>query len=153
MLPFGVTIPATVPQRSEIPEGLMNYPLCWPPERKSPTSNTTKFFTTKSIWPHGIHVWGCARFSNLQSVHQFQCKTLTAFVSSPRYVNNQNIHPDLRTTFIKNEVRSQKTCHIISQASPQHSSDSIAWFMNWSTAHRRLKRPWTSHLLIPTAGK
>ena len=25
MLPFGVTMPATVPQRSEIPEGLMNY--------------------------------------------------------------------------------------------------------------------------------
>jgi hypothetical protein len=25
MLPFGVTIPATVPQRPEIPEGLMNY--------------------------------------------------------------------------------------------------------------------------------
>jgi hypothetical protein len=25
MPPFGVTIPATVPQRSEIPEGLMNY--------------------------------------------------------------------------------------------------------------------------------
>jgi len=27
MLPFGVTIPPTVPQRSEIPEGLMNYPV------------------------------------------------------------------------------------------------------------------------------
>jgi hypothetical protein len=27
MLTFGVTIPATVPQRSEIPEGLMNYPV------------------------------------------------------------------------------------------------------------------------------
>jgi hypothetical protein len=27
MLPFGVTISATVPQRSEIPEGLMNYPV------------------------------------------------------------------------------------------------------------------------------
>jgi hypothetical protein len=27
MLPFGVTIPATVPQRSEIPEGFMNYPV------------------------------------------------------------------------------------------------------------------------------
>jgi hypothetical protein len=27
MLPFGVTIPATVPQRSKIPEGLMNYPV------------------------------------------------------------------------------------------------------------------------------
>jgi hypothetical protein len=27
MLPFGVTIPATVPQRSEIQEELMNYPV------------------------------------------------------------------------------------------------------------------------------
>jgi hypothetical protein len=27
MLPFSVTIPATVPQRPEIPEGLMNYPV------------------------------------------------------------------------------------------------------------------------------
>jgi hypothetical protein len=27
MLPFGVTIPATVPQKSEIPEGLANYPV------------------------------------------------------------------------------------------------------------------------------
>jgi hypothetical protein len=27
MIPFGVTIPAAVPQRSEIPEGFMNYPL------------------------------------------------------------------------------------------------------------------------------
>jgi hypothetical protein len=27
MLHFGVTIPATVPQRSDIPEGLLNYPI------------------------------------------------------------------------------------------------------------------------------
>jgi hypothetical protein len=27
MLPFGVTIPATVPQRPEIPEGLLQYPV------------------------------------------------------------------------------------------------------------------------------
>ena len=27
MLPFGVTIPATVPQRSEIAAGPMNYPV------------------------------------------------------------------------------------------------------------------------------
>jgi hypothetical protein len=30
MLPFGVTIPATVPQGSEIPEGLMNNPVYIP---------------------------------------------------------------------------------------------------------------------------
>jgi hypothetical protein len=35
MLPFGVTIPATVPQGSEIPEGLMNNPvLCVPPRER-----------------------------------------------------------------------------------------------------------------------
>jgi hypothetical protein len=28
MLPFGVTIPATVPQGAEIPDGLMNNPVC-----------------------------------------------------------------------------------------------------------------------------
>jgi len=27
MLPFGVTIPANIPQGSEIPEGLMNNPV------------------------------------------------------------------------------------------------------------------------------
>jgi hypothetical protein len=27
MLPFGVTVPAAVPQRADIPEGLMNYPV------------------------------------------------------------------------------------------------------------------------------
>jgi len=30
MLPFGLTIPATVPQKSEIPEGVMNYPVYRP---------------------------------------------------------------------------------------------------------------------------
>ena len=30
MLPFSVTIPATVPHRSEIPEGLVNYPVLTP---------------------------------------------------------------------------------------------------------------------------
>jgi hypothetical protein len=29
MLPFDVTIPATVPQGSKIPEGLMNNPVHW----------------------------------------------------------------------------------------------------------------------------
>jgi len=27
MIPFGVTIPVTIPQRSEFLEGLMNYPV------------------------------------------------------------------------------------------------------------------------------
>ena len=35
MLPFGVTTPATVPQMSEIPEGLMNNPVHSGQQRKS----------------------------------------------------------------------------------------------------------------------
>jgi len=39
MLPFGVTIPATVPQGSEIPEGLMNYRV-----HKNPLLNDVEHF-------------------------------------------------------------------------------------------------------------
>jgi hypothetical protein len=90
--------------------------ICRPGKENSLCQNTTRFFTTISIWSHGIHVWGCARFSNLQSIHQFQCNKLTAN-SSPRYVNNQKIpHWPRYNIYLK---WSQKTCHIISQASPQ----------------------------------
>jgi hypothetical protein len=43
MLPFGVTILVTVPQRSEIPEGLMNYLVC------SGRKLTTVFFVNPSM--------------------------------------------------------------------------------------------------------
>jgi hypothetical protein len=44
MFPFGVTIPVTVPQRSEIPEGLMNNPVytAWF-NFKKPTFSTLVF--------------------------------------------------------------------------------------------------------------
>ena len=40
MLPFGVTIPVTVPQRSEIPEGLMNNPVFEKKELRKFLSNS-----------------------------------------------------------------------------------------------------------------
>jgi hypothetical protein len=43
MLPFGVTIPATVPQGSEIPEGLMNNPVY----TKLPITNIIKILSVK----------------------------------------------------------------------------------------------------------
>ena len=46
MLPFGVTIPATVPQRSEIPEGLINYPVI---NSKSLNAETFVSLTSKII--------------------------------------------------------------------------------------------------------
>jgi hypothetical protein len=47
MLPFGVTIPATVPQGSEIPEGLMNNPVhFYPYHRDSQYSEQIKKIRT-----------------------------------------------------------------------------------------------------------
>ena len=46
MFPFGVTIPATVPHRSEIPEGLMNYPV----SIHNPTTKNSGFLTYDVDW-------------------------------------------------------------------------------------------------------
>jgi hypothetical protein len=55
MLPFGVTIPITVPQRLEIPEGLMNYPVSDPTFKYSELIeiklvNTKTFCNCWSFW-------------------------------------------------------------------------------------------------------
>jgi hypothetical protein len=63
MLPFGVTIPATVPQRLEIPEGLMNYPVHWVPE----------------VLPPGVKSPVCEADHSLPSV--VEVKKLCAFMA------------------------------------------------------------------------
>ena len=53
MLPLGVTIPATVPQGSEIPEGLMNNPVCASLgafTRQSVTSPNTRLHAVYLPW-------------------------------------------------------------------------------------------------------
>jgi hypothetical protein len=42
MILFGVTIPATVPQRSEFPEGIMNYPVNTSPKNEEKESEYYK---------------------------------------------------------------------------------------------------------------
>jgi hypothetical protein len=44
MLPFGVTIPATVPQGAEIPEGLTNNPVLVPEYLHALTAVTVAVF-------------------------------------------------------------------------------------------------------------
>jgi hypothetical protein len=50
MLPFGVTIPATVPQGSEIPEGLMNNPVYSEARMEIYAENKSKVITFTE-WP------------------------------------------------------------------------------------------------------
>jgi len=51
MLPFGVTIPVTVPQRSEIPEGLTNNPVY---DISSLRVNAVRFFTALCLKPNCV---------------------------------------------------------------------------------------------------
>jgi len=66
MLPFGVTIPATVPQGSEILEGLMNNPVdikkyafMWTQNENSYPLNAENFVTS----------WATISFSNRNLFH------------------------------------------------------------------------------------
>ena len=67
MLPFGVTIPATVPQGSEIPEGLMNNPVYtiilyhYYPN----TMGLTHFKIFLGLLNFGVHWFYVANFSTL----------------------------------------------------------------------------------------
>ena len=54
MLPFCVTIPATVPQRSEIPEGLINYPVYYPAIELRDIKHKTQI---KSSVPQNVRVY------------------------------------------------------------------------------------------------
>jgi hypothetical protein len=73
MLPFGVIIPATVPQGSEIPEGLMNNPVQFLPSHFIyivprfchlvllfflSTSNKMQRYTIFFINVNAVYVWG-----------------------------------------------------------------------------------------------
>ena len=74
MIPFGVTIPATILQRSEIPEGLMNYPVLFVMNQKS----------SVSIWK------GDMNRSNVSTVNcrtvPFDLKMINALKQSLLYV-------------------------------------------------------------------
>jgi hypothetical protein len=57
MLPFGVTILATVPQSSEIPEGLMNYPVFIPTSVQQYKTTADKHITLLHVsasWDYGF---------------------------------------------------------------------------------------------------
>jgi hypothetical protein len=49
MVPFGVTIPATVPQGSEIPEGLMNNPVYYRQTQQTFNININNDGRSKSL--------------------------------------------------------------------------------------------------------
>ena len=62
MLPFGVTIPATVPQGSEIPEGLMNNPVCLNTEKNGDSllENSVRTLTNcrqQGDGANGVNTW------------------------------------------------------------------------------------------------
>jgi hypothetical protein len=49
MLPIGVTTPATVPQMSEIPEGLKNYPVLSAKDQKAQVFQFASLIQTRDM--------------------------------------------------------------------------------------------------------
>jgi len=52
----------------------------------------------KSIWTHGIPLWGTVSNSNIEILKIFQNKVLRSIVNVPRYVPNTIFHTDSTDT-------------------------------------------------------
>jgi hypothetical protein len=67
----------------------------------------------RSVWSYGIQLWGCATDSNIEVIQSYQDKVLKCIVNAPRYVQNGDLHRDLRietvtditTTFVNSHEK------------------------------------------------
>jgi uncharacterized protein YeeX (DUF496 family) len=50
----------------------------------------------RPVWSYGLQLWGCASDSNIQVIQRYQNKVLKCIVNAPWYVQNSDLHSDLR---------------------------------------------------------
>jgi hypothetical protein len=133
MLPFGVTIPATVPHRSEIPEGLMNNLvqsisvgkvekarpwICWEPAVYNTLSQTNKWkyilgFKTWNKLELPI-LYGRLRHKDikLKKTYQYFEGNLCHYVCSGRLLRSMLRHADCSLHASPQQTpRKNKTCY------------------------------------------
>lgn len=58
----------------------------------------------KPIWTYGIQLWGTTSNSNIEILQRYQSKTLRLLTNAPWFVNNNNIHNDLKIAKVKEEI-------------------------------------------------
>ena len=90
----------------------------------------------KPIWMYGIHLWGCAKDSNIKIIQKFQNKVLREMVNAPWYIRNTDIHRDLGipTEEIKRVARKHEERLYL------HENAEILQLLENQHLFRRLKR-------------
>lgn len=92
----------------------------------------------KPVWLYGIQLWGCASDSNIKRIQTFQNKVLRNIVNAPWYVRNLDLHRDLRTPTVSEEIKRFAKKH---KARLQHHINREALQLLTNQHHvRRLKR-------------
>jgi len=64
----------------------------------------------KLIWTYGIQLWGCTKQSNVK-IQTIQNKVLRNIINAPWYINNINIHKDLKVESVYNEIKKFASSH------------------------------------------
>ena len=59
----------------------------------------------KPIWTYGIQLCGCTKQSNVKIIQTLQNKVLRNIINAPWYINNINIHKDLKVESVYNEIK------------------------------------------------
>jgi hypothetical protein len=79
--------------------------MYWLPGRNSEVSVYNKLIIYKevirSVWSHGIQLWGCASDSNIEVIQRYQSKMLKYVVNAPWYVRNSDFHCDLGIKIVR----------------------------------------------------
>ena len=92
----------------------------------------------RPIWTYGIQLWGSASNSNIEILQRYQSKTLRMITNAPWFVNNNNIHKDLKVLKVKELVKNHSTRYL--QRLSYHENTLAICLLDESSDVFRLKR-------------
>lgn len=93
----------------------------------------------KPVWTYGIQLWGTASYSNIDIIQKYQSKILRQITNAPWFVRNSTIHNDLKTPFVKEEIKRYSTNYL--DRISNHSNLLAITLLDDTDEIRRLKRP------------
>jgi uncharacterized protein YeeX (DUF496 family) len=90
-----------------------------------------------TVWSYGIQLWGCASDSNIQLIQCYQNKVLKCIINAPRYVQNSDLHRDLRIETVTDIVAKFANSH--EKRLQDHINIEASRLLNMNNITRRLK--------------
>jgi hypothetical protein len=94
----------------------------------------------KSVWTHGIELWGSATKSNIAVIQRYQSKLLRSITNASWYVSNHTLHFDLHILYVRTVFRERTaTRRTALDSHPNPLMEPLVHPPN----NRRLKRRWT----------